>query len=151
MFVSWKPWMAVVMGVLAGCGGVAKAPMSDMAPSPASASALQRVWMLAEWPGYHRERLQAARAQMDWRRLPQAGAHMGCNQLMFQVTVDPVAARLHIGPVAATRMYCIDYMDLELTFSGAIGSFTRYRLQGNELVLENEQGQSVRWVAADPD
>lgn len=59
--------------------------------------------------------------------------------------------RIRFGSVAATRMYCDGRMKLEADFSSRIGSFTRYRLDGHYLILQNNQGQSARFVAQDWD
>lgn len=124
-------------------------------PSPrVAAPGLKRVWMVSEWPNIPREELLAAQARIDLTGLPRASAHMGCNRLMFHLAeTDPLQAegRLNIGPIAATRMHCPDRMHLEQTFSQQFPRFTRYRLAGHRLTLQDAEGRTIHLVAQDWD
>ena len=138
--------------LLAACTAGQAAPQSESAQN--TQLGLKRQWMLEQWPGFGREELQRLQAGIDLTSLPQAGGSMGCNRLMFSVeTAAPQQreGRIRFGSVAATRMYCDDRMKLEADFSSRIGSFTRYRLKGHYLILQNDQGQSARFVAQDWD
>lgn len=140
--MNWKPlFAAACLTVLGGC-----AASSEPAPD------LKRVWMLDEWPGFSREQLHQAKAEMNFTGLPNVSAYMGCNRMMFEADIadsSPTEGRLAIGVIASTRKLCADGMALEQDFGNRIGSFTRYRIEGHRLILENEQGQTAEFVAQD--
>lgn len=101
-----------------------------------SPSAAQRVWQLENAP----------KTYMDWTKLPQANANMGCNNLNFKVELHN-SGSLKVGGVMATRMYCGDEMAHETAFTRNITEMTRYRVENNRvLILENALGQSMRFV-----
>lgn len=117
-------------------------------------SKLNRVWMLDEWPGFTREQLHQAKAEMNFTALPHVSAYMGCNRMMFEADVSQSSrteGRLAFGAVASTRKLCFDGMALEQDFGNRIGSFTHYKLEGHRLILQNGQGQTARFVAQDWD
>ena len=104
-------------------------------------------------PGFTRTQLQAAKAQTDWRNLPQAGAHMGCNRIGYNVALRDSAAQWHslsIGNVFSTRMACQD-MQLENAFGRLIATMQQAKVQGHRLTLRNAAGQTMEFVAADWD
>lgn len=123
-------------------------------PAPVAEPGLKRVWTVREWPGFTREQLTTAQARIDLSALPHGGAYMGCNQLGVQVAeTDPLQANghLNIGPATATRMYCPERMDLEQAFGQQFHRFSRYRLAGHRLTLEDAEGRTIRLTAEDWD
>ncbi|MDO5356330.1 MAG: META domain-containing protein [Conchiformibius sp.] len=149
-----KHWatVAVLGGVLCAC-----APLSGngtdtqaAAPSAVNAAAVKRVWMLTELDGFQKAQLVAAKAEMNWTRLPHANAYMGCNRMMFQADVSS-DGRVKFGAVAATRMYCPDAIPLENAFGSLLPQMTRYRVEGHHLILEDGKGKTMRFVAQDWD
>lgn len=134
--------MAVLMG---GCAATA---------SPEAAGhgqpGLQRVWMLTDLNGIKRDDLVSLQAQMDWTALPQAAANMGCNRLNFEVRPQS-NGEIRFGPVMSTRMYCTGRMAAEQQFGRHIGQMKHYRLEGQRLILRNDAGEEMRFVAQDWD
>lgn len=67
----------------------------------------------------------------------------GCNRITgsYQRTGD----QLKIGPLAATRMACIDASrgQLEARFLAALQATTSYSVSGNELILLDARGQTL--------
>lgn len=119
---------------------------SDNAPDSAS---IKRVWMLTRLEGFSPNQITASKAQMNWQNLPQAGAYMGCNQLMFK-TETQTDGTVSFGPVASTRMYCKNKMDLEKTFASMLPVMTRYQINGHNLILSGD-GKEMHFVAQDWD
>ncbi len=63
----------------------------------------------------------------------------GCNRISgsYEVSGD----KLHLGPIAATRMMCPQpVMDVETAFLAALGSVTSYKIDGNTLSLFGASG-----------
>ena len=149
-----KHWTALALlgGILCACAPVGGgAPSARPAASaPAADAAVKRVWMLTALDGFSKEQLTAAKAEMNWTRLPQAAAYMGCNRMMFQADVSAGGA-VSFGPVAATRMYCADNMALENAFGRLLPEMTAYRVEGHHLILFNGKGGEMRFVAQDWD
>ncbi|WP_304335133.1 META domain-containing protein [Conchiformibius steedae] len=126
------------------------APTSpNTAGTPQGEAALKRVWMLTKLDGFSKDRLVALKAEMNWTNLPAAGVYMGCNRLMFQA--KPQAdGKVSFGPVAATRMYCAEQMDVESAFAAALPTVTHYQIQGHHLILRGSKGE-MHFVAQDWD
>lgn len=148
--------------LLAACAAPFQSEPNAMQQQPAQTlptqaeqqTALKRVWMLDQWPDFQRNTLHAAKAEVRLTALPHASAYMGCNRLMFSAEAVPATATqgsIAIGPVAATRMLCQGKMDLEMNFAAHIGSFTRYRIEGHRLILENPEGKTAVFIAQDWD
>ena len=51
----------------------------------------------------------------------------------------------------STRMYCAGRMDAEQQFGQRIGQMKHYRLEGQRLILRNDAGEEMRFVAQDWD
>ncbi len=135
-------WLAAL---LSGCG-VAVPPATEHHGQPG----LQRVWMLTGLNGVPRERLVSLQAQMDWTALPQATAALGCNRLDFAVQAQD-NGQIRMGPLLSTRKHCPGRMDAEQQFSQRILKMQHYRLAGHQLVLRNDAGEEIRFVAQDWD
>ena len=154
----WRcPALTLAVLLVLGCAAPATSGTDGQprpAPTPASAPApLQRTWMLVAMPGFTRAQLQAAQAQTDWRNLPQASAHMGCNRMGYNVALHDASAPWHtlsIGNVFSTRMACPD-MQLENAFGHLIPTMQQAKVQGHRLTLRNAAGQTMEFVAADWD
>ncbi|VEF02741.1 META domain-containing protein [Neisseria canis] len=112
---------------------------------------IKRVWMLVEMEGFSRDQLTAAKAKMDWTKLPRIHAYMGCNQLMFSAETMDDTGRIGFSSAAATRMYCGPAMQLEQTFLNKLDSINSYTVQGHELILNSPQGKPMRFIAEDWD
>lgn len=141
MFKHLKTFMIVCvsMGALAACQTTAQSASTN----PVDA---QRVWQLSQMPEFTASQL--SHTSMDWRNLPKANAHMGCNRLMFQANLDNSGSLKVDDRIAATRMYCADTMALETAFTSNITKMTRYRIENqNTLILDNQNGLEMRFIA----
>jgi len=69
---------------------------------------------------------------LDLREMSFKG-YGGCNQLMgsFEIEGDS----LRFGPIAGTKRYCMETMDLERAFLQALGTVTRFEISGETLTL----------------
>ena len=147
MAIHAHPFTTIGLAVLlSACTAVTPPPT----PADLGQPGLQRVWMLTDVNGVTRERLVSLQAQMDWTALPQASADMGCNRLNFAVQVQD-NGQISIGPLHATRKHCPGRMDAEQRFSQRIGQMKHYRLAGHQLVLRNDAGEEMHFVAQDWD
>jgi len=89
---------------------------------------------------------RAAQVQFDGNgRVTGSG---GCNRLTGSYQRN--GAQLKIGPLAATRMACIDPAQgqLESQFLAALEATTRYSIVGGELVLIDSRGQTLARLGA---
>jgi putative lipoprotein len=62
----------------------------------------------------------------------------GCNRLNGSYTLEKQT--IHFGPIASTMMACPSGMDLEGTFLHALDKAHRWKIQGNELEFQDEDG-----------
>lgn len=65
--------------------------------------------------------------------------HGGCNRLFAEYHADD--GQIFVGPVAATRMACVDeLMTIEAEIAAALESARTYQRSGNSLVLFGSDG-----------
>jgi heat shock protein HslJ len=70
----------------------------------------------------------------------------------FTGTFELSANELRFGPIVATRMACVDpVMRLETAFFDALASVARYELDGELLVLLDDDGVVARLAASSSD
>ena len=67
----------------------------------------------------------------------------GCNRITG--SYQRTGAQLKIGPLASTRMACLDNArgQLETRFLAALQASTSYTMAGNELILLDRRGQTL--------
>ncbi|UOP05592.1 META domain-containing protein [Conchiformibius kuhniae] len=138
----------VLTGAVAALCACAPAPKNPP-QTAANPAALQRVWMLTAMPGFNKAQLTAAQAQMDWRKLPRAGAYLGCNRLMFEAKPQADGS-VSFGGIASTRMACPDLAAMEGGFARLLPQMNAYRVEGHHLILRGAAGE-MRFVAQDWD
>jgi heat shock protein HslJ len=80
-------------------------------------------------------------AQEDAR----AGGFAGCNR--FTATYALTSDRLRFSPIATTRMFCNEGMDLEQRYVTALEATRAYRLVGPRLELVADAGVVARFEA----
>jgi len=72
--------------------------------------------------------------------------YSGCNQFMGSVVVN--GDGLSFGPIAGTRRMCEGSMDQENAFLQALESAYRFSISGEDLAVENANGEiAMRFVA----
>lgn len=115
---------------------------------------LQRQWMLTSFENYPREFLVKNHAQLDLSSTKspagQYRAFMGCNQ-MFVNAAFKKNGTVKFSDMGSTMMYCENNMALEQDFAKALPEMTRYEVDGHHLTLSNENGKTMKFVAADWD
>ncbi|HEY0703596.1 MAG TPA: YbaY family lipoprotein [Candidatus Acidoferrales bacterium] len=72
----------------------------------------------------------------------------GCNRLNGSYTLDKQT--IHFGPIASTMMACPSGMDLEGNFLHALDKSHSWKIQGNELELQDEDGAFLLRFEAGP-
>jgi putative lipoprotein len=74
----------------------------------------------------------------------------GCNRLTGSYTLEKQT--IHFGPIASTMMACPSGMDHEGSFLQALDKSHGWKIQGNELELQDENGAFLlRFEAAPPE
>ncbi|MCS4304475.1 META domain-containing protein [Chryseobacterium sp. BIGb0232] len=115
---------------------------------------LQRQWMLVSFAGFSKDQLIAHKAEMNLTgKLDngkiQGNAYMGCNQMSFtsEFKKDGI---VKISQGISTMKACQD-MNLESSFQKKIETMTKYSVEGHFLTLSDNQGNTMKFVAADWD
>lgn len=70
----------------------------------------------------------------------------GCNRLSGSYRLENDA--LHFGPLATTRMACLQGGETEQAFLEALEAAATWRIEGQSLTLEDEAGAAVAHLAA---
>ncbi|WP_257468802.1 META domain-containing protein [Chryseobacterium sp. D764] len=115
---------------------------------------LQRQWMLISFDGFSKEQLIANKAEMNLTASMvdneiQGNAYMGCNQMSF-VSEFKKGGKVKISSGISTMKACQD-MNLEASFQKKIETMTKYSIEGHFLTLSDDQGNTMKFVAADWD
>ncbi|MGE8535263.1 META domain-containing protein [Chryseobacterium sp.] len=131
------------LGLVLNCSSV-----PDKNPS------LQRQWMLISFDGFSKEQLIANKAEMNLTASMvdnkiQGNAYMGCNQMSF-VSEFKKGGKVKISSGISTMKACQD-MNLEASFQKKIETMTKYSIEGHFLTLSDDQGNTMKFVAADWD
>ncbi|WP_431611450.1 META domain-containing protein [Chryseobacterium sp. 'Rf worker isolate 10'] len=133
----------LLLGVVLNCSSI-----PDKNPS------LQRQWMLVSLDGFSKDQLIANKAEMNLTAKMiegkiQGNAYMGCNQMSF-VTEFKKGGKVKISKRVGTMKAC-QSMELETSFQRKIETMTKYSVEGHFLTLTDENGNSMKFVAADWD
>ncbi|WP_232539033.1 META domain-containing protein [Chryseobacterium sp. JV274] len=115
---------------------------------------LQRQWMLISFDVFSKEQLIANKAEMNLTASMvdnkiQGNAYMGCNQMSF-VSEFKKGGKVKISSGISTMKACQD-MNLEASFQKKIETMTKYSIEGHFLTLSDDQGNTMKFVAADWD
>lgn len=153
MEIKYRLFLVVALFAAQGC----EPDRQDTATAPAIPAAsgesmkpdvtlTNTYWKLVELnggavvPGEDRE------LQMTLRGDDQVGGYAGCNQFTGSVTVT--GDGLSFGPIASTRRMCPDVMQQEDAFLQALESAHRFSISGEDLAIENANGEvTMRFVA----
>ncbi|BAP29454.1 uncharacterized protein CHSO_0417 [Chryseobacterium sp. StRB126] len=122
--------------------------MPDKNPS------IQRQWMLVSLDGFSRDQLIAHKAEINLTGKMEKGkiqgsAYMGCNQMSFTSEFKN-GGTLKISKGVSTMKACQD-MHLETSFQKEFETMTKYTVEGHFLTLSDDQGNTMKFVAADWD
>lgn len=128
------------------CSGV----VEQDAEGGVMATDIEREWKLVLFPGFDKAQLIKQEASAQFSDQGQLSAYMGCNQLGAAYEIID-QERLRFGDVMSTKMACPGEMTLEDQFGALLPSLTHYAVEGHHLTLSNDQGDVIRFVAADWD
>ncbi len=115
---------------------------------------LHREWMLVSFGNYTRQDLMKHHAKIDLTSRAEeekitGGAYMGCNRMFFSFKCKRNGT-LKISGFGSTMMACND-MKLEDEFSQSFKNIVSYSVKGHFLTLTDDQGNAMKFVAADWD
>ena len=124
--------VALLLLTMAGCG-------EDSAAAPDPAALRGEAWVLAS--GVDVEGWEQAAPSATFTEKQVSGSS-GCNRFNAAYTVDGEA--LTLGPVAGTEMACPDPAGaVEEAFHAALGQVAAWRMDGQELVLLDDDGNEL--------
>ncbi|NML69842.1 META domain-containing protein [Chryseobacterium sp. RP-3-3] len=115
---------------------------------------LQRQWMLISFGNFSKQELIKNKAEvnltgaMEKGRI-KGGASMGCNNIFFTSEFKS-GGKVKISGVGSTLKACQN-MELETAFSQKFDKMTNYSIEGHFLTLSDDNGNSMKFVAADWD
>ncbi|MBV8326982.1 MAG: META domain-containing protein [Chryseobacterium sp.] len=110
--------------------------------------------MLVSFDGFTKDQLIANKAEinltsaMDGSKI-QGSAYMGCNRMSF-ISEFKKEGHIKISKGVSTMKACQN-MDLENAFQRKFDTMTKYSVEGHFLTLSDDQGHSMKFVAADWD
>ncbi|WP_419869236.1 META domain-containing protein [Chryseobacterium sp. CT-SW4] len=115
---------------------------------------LQRQWMLVSFSNFTKDQLIKSKAAIDLTAKEEKGkiqgsAFMGCNNMFFTSEFKN-NGKMKISGLGGTLMAC-NNMDLENSFGESFENMTRYTIKGHELILSDERGNEMKFIAADWD
>lgn len=115
---------------------------------------LQREWMLVSFEDYAKQDLMKNKAGINLTAPVEYGkikgtAFMGCNRMFFTAEFKD-KGKLKISGLGSTMMACPD-MKLEDGFSKSFKNMTSSSVEGHFLTLKDDQGNTMKFVAADWD
>lgn len=139
--------LGTMLAVLAGCQRT-EAAAGDAAPEP---GLLDRQWTLTVLDGEpveleNEEQRPHFTLQTEENRMV---GYTGCNRMFGGYEID--GELLSFGPIGATKMACMETMDLEREFLAAIEATASYYVTGSELEFFDAGGKNVARFAVAPD
>ena len=134
--------------LLAACNSTAQSkPATPAQAAPAVQSAapasIHQVWHLTELSGFKGD--IPANAKMDWTKLPNAYAYMGCNHMNFHA--QATSGSLKLVEMTSTIMLC-ENNQLEDAFATAMKRVSRYEVNGQTLILRGKNGVQIKFAPA---
>ncbi|MDP9958641.1 META domain-containing protein [Chryseobacterium lathyri] len=133
----------LLLGVVGSCSSV-----------PEKNPSLQRQWMLVSFDKFSKEELIKNRAEINLTGALEKGkikgsANMGCNGMFF-TSEFKANGKVKISGVGSTLKACQN-MELENAFIQKFDKMTDYSIEGHFLTLSDDNGNSMKFVAADWD
>ena len=132
--------------LLAACNSVAqpKPAQPQSVPAAHAPAPIRQAWRLTELSGFKGE--IPANAKMDWTKLPNAYAYMGCNHMNFHAQASK-SGSLKLGEMTSTVMLC-ENNQLEDAFTIAMKRVSRYEVNGQTLILHGKNGVQIKFTPA---
>lgn len=121
---------------------------------PQKNPSLQRQWMLVSFDQFSKEELVRNKAEINLTGIMEkgkikGGANMGCNSMFF-TSEFKTNGKVKISGVGSTLKACQN-MELENAFIQKFDKMTSYSMEGHFLTLSDENGNSMKFLAADWD
>lgn len=115
---------------------------------------IQREWMLISFGNFTKNELVENKAGINLTADQENGkirgsAFMGCNNMFFTSEFKN-KGKVEISGVGGTMKACQN-MNLEDSFSKSFQNMTKYSVEGHFLTLSDDQGNTMKFVAADWD
>ena len=124
------------------------------ATKPVANPNLQREWMLVSFKDFSKEELVKANAKIDLKptdnpKIFKGSAKMGCNSIFFSAELKGKDKIMFSDP-GSTMMACFN-MKLETEFLKTLPGTKNFSIDGHFLTITDENGQVMKFVAADWD
>ena len=115
---------------------------------------IQREWMLVAFGNYSKPDLVKNKAEINLTAKIEdgkirGGAYMGCNKMFFSSEFKS-NGKVEISGLGSTMMACQN-MKLEDDFSKSFKNMTHYKVEGHFLTLSDDNGNQMKFIAADWD
>lgn len=113
-----------------------------------------RQWMLVQFQNFDKEFLMKNQAELNLTQTPGKGesfsAFMGCNRMMVSGELKG-DHKVKLEVTGVTMAYCEGNMALEEKFITELPKMKNYTIEGHFLTLTDDQGNEMKFVAADWD
>jgi len=115
---------------------------------------IQREWMMVSFNNFTKDQLIKNQAGINLTAKKEGnkirgGAFMGCNRMFFTSEFKS-NGKVEFSGLGSTMMACQN-MDLETAFAKSFEKMTKYSLEGHFLTLSDDQGNQMKFIAADWD
>jgi len=115
---------------------------------------IQREWMLVSFDRFTKQQLIKSKAGINLTGEKEDGkikgtSSMGCNRIFF-TSEFKINGKMNISGLGGTEMACED-MDLENAFMEKFKNMKSYTIEGHYLILSDEKGNQMKFIAADWD
>lgn len=115
---------------------------------------LKRDWMLVSFKNYTKEELIRNQAKIDLTASAENGkirgsAFAGCNKIFFTAAFKKDGT-VKVSDIGSTLMACRD-MKLEHDFVKNFGTMQYFKLEGHFLILNDNQRNTMKFIASDWD
>ncbi len=140
----------LVLQLLLNCSSL----MNENSASTAKNPHIQREWMMIAFENFAKADLIKMNAKINLTEPAKEGkingkALMGCNEIFFSSEFKN-NGKVKISEISSTEKACPD-MKLEDDFSKTFKNITNFKVEGHFLTLTDNQGNSMKFIAADWD
>ncbi|MFY7814684.1 MAG: META domain-containing protein [Chryseobacterium taeanense] len=136
-------------GILLNCSSV-----NSNISYPDQDALLHRGWMLVAYGNYSKADMMSKGARINLTEKTENGkikgtAFAGCNNMFFTAEFKN-EGKVKISEIGSTLKACQD-MKLEMDFSKELRNVTQYSVKGHFLILTDDQGHKMEFIASDWD
>lgn len=115
---------------------------------------IQRQWMLVSLDGFSKDELIKSKAEINLTAKSENGkiqgsAYMGCNRMFFTSEFKN-NGKMKVSGLGSTMMACQN-MNLETSFQKKFEKVTTYSVEGHFLTVSDDNGNTMKFIAADWD